>query len=601
MKAGTGNSEELFIAPALNVYSAGNGTCWISDHRYGRIHHSEDSLAALLPHLGAWRTLDGHIRAIEELGMGAAGSSMIGAAVRELEASGTLLSCSEFSRALAEQRAQPQRESIATITWCTRNRIEELARSVSSYRDSMSDSGKNATFMVFDDSTDAEIRRLNRGRLHQISPQIQYVGLEQKQRLAKQIIERGDGIDPKTVSFALFGLSGTYETTGANHNAMLLSTSGRMAISCDDDTISEFARMEDSKPVPVLSSAMDPTDYRFFESQDEIVAKVKFQRRDVLTLHGAALGASVGAVLAEQGGAGTWRSDTQLESCSATFARDLMRSGGTVAATATGVCGDCGLSDSRYLLAVQGHSRDLLMDSQSRYRAAALNRLLLRAVPHITVSNGTYFQATCVGLDNRLPLPPFFPVSRNSDGIFGQTLRSCFPHWYIAHLPWAVRHEPARGRHFVPEDLLNLSIRVPEIINLLLVTCERMMSQAAPMDRLDAMGRFFQDVAALPDGDFMEFLRTHYLIHASAYLEYFEAQLVVYGREPSFWANDVEAHLEAVRALPSDHQFCIPKDLREGRTDVEAIALTRQLVDQFGVLMESWPEILDAARSVSDL
>ena len=506
---------------------------------------------------------------------------------------------SSFARWLG-QKENRSRAGVSSVSWCTRNRSEELARSVVSYRNAITDAGGTPSFCVFDDSTDAGIRKLNRDRLLQISPRIRYVGLEEKQRLAHEIVARGSDIDPQAVSFALFGLPGFEDTTGANHNALLLTTSGETTFSSDDDTLCEFARLEESTSELELSSAMDPTEYRFFKSWDELHSTVRFERQDILTRHAEILGSSVGEFVTRSGVAGSGHLEARLERCSPSLVHTLMRNGGTVVATATGICGDCGLSDPRYLLAAQGHSREQLMKSETLYRAAASNRLLLRAAPRTTVSEGTYFQGACIALDNRLPLPPFFPVGRNSDGVFGQTIRAFFPDWYIAHLPWAVRHEPSVERHFLPGDLTALSIRIAEIVNLLLVTFERMVDQAPSMNRLDAASQFFQDVAALSEKDLLEYLRNRYLFHASRYVEYLEAQLLIHGRKPIFWVDDVEAHLERVRALPAGSDFCVPTDLQEGRSNEEALTLTRRLVNQFGMLLESWPEILAAARSIRE-
>jgi hypothetical protein len=583
--------EELYISAGLEVNSASGGMTWLTDGKTGRTELLEDAYSGLLPHLGAWRSLDGHAAAVAELGVGAGGSSMIHSAIRELVDRGLLLSRTEFIRALAGQAAVRPRVSIASISWCTRDRPEELARSVTSYRTALVDAGRAPAFIVFDDSTDPGVRKLNRDSLRRISPEIRYTGLEEKQRLAHEIVAQGDGIDPETMSFALFGLPRSGVTVGANHNAMLLATSGEMTFSCDDDTLCEFTRLDESTFEPELSSAMDPTEYRFFNSWKELSASVRFEQQDILARHAEILGGSAKELVAR---------NVALERCSPGFTHRLMKNGGTVVATASGICGDCGLADSRYVLATQGHSRERLMSSEALYRAASSNRLLLRVAPRMTVSDGTYFQAMCVALDNRLPLPPFFPVGRNFDGVFGQTVRACFPDWYIGHLPWAVHHQPAIERHFQPEDLVTLPIRITEIVNLLLATFESGLAQFPPMDRMDAAGRFFQDVAALPERDFLEYVRSHYLFHLSRYVEYLEAQLAIHGQKPEFWVDDVEAHLERVRALPAGSDFCIPTDLREGRSNDEALTLTRQMVDQFGVLMESWPEILAAAGSVRE-
>ena len=50
---------------------------------------------------------------------------------------------------------------------------------------------------------------------------------------------------------------------------------------------------------------------------------------------------------------------------------------------------------------------------------------------------------TFFGFDNRLLLPPFFPVQRNADGIFGLVLQKCVDGSRVAFLPSVLLHAPA--------------------------------------------------------------------------------------------------------------------------------------------------------------
>ncbi|MGA2478946.1 MAG: hypothetical protein ABSG63_09390 [Spirochaetia bacterium] len=226
----------------------------------------------------------------------------------------------------------------------------------------------------------------------------------------------------------------------------------------------------------------------------------------------------------------------------------LMTNGGVVAATSIGVLGDSGLSSSRYLLMLPDASRERLMASELLYRAAAENRLMRRSAAQTTISGGAYSQAMSVALDNSLNLPPFFPLGRNCDGVFGQTLRSCFPDHYIAHLPWAIRHLPPGHRAGGHEQVVDFVLHLTEIMNLLLVTFEGMSRDAVGLDRLYEAAGCFQDLASLGDVDFLEYLRTHYMPHLSRYVEYLDGLLQICRGQPDFWARGRITHREASRS-----------------------------------------------------
>ena len=73
---------------------------------------------------------------------------------------------------------------------------------------------------------------------------------------------------------------------------------------------------------------------------------------------------------------------------------------------------------------------------------------------------------TFLGIDNRHLLPPFFPVQRNSDGIFGHMLRKCVDGSHVAFLPWILLHAPEPPRSFTPDDLWTdaRTVRMADIV-----------------------------------------------------------------------------------------------------------------------------------------
>jgi hypothetical protein len=585
--------QELFIVAALDVLPAGGGLSWVRNRLSGKAELLEDSLSALIPHLAAWRTLEGHADALGSLGIGGRGNSMIAGALQELNAQGFLISDSQFRNSLGSQKKRA-RAGISSLSWCTRDRPEELKRSVGHYLKTAPAAGKAASMYVFDDSAEAAARTANRDALRGLSPSIRYMGVEQKKAFAQQIAKAGDGIDPETISFALFGLPECGVTIGANHNACLLATVGERMLSCDDDTLFDFVRSSGGATGVALSAVLDSTEYSFFKDENAMLQSVSPEHPNLLALHAEVLGSSVGECLARDA------AQISLENCSAGMVHALMTEGGVVAATSVGVLGDSGLESERYLLMLPDASRERLLASEPLYRAAAENRLMHRAAPRTTISGGAYFQAMCVALDNSLDLPPFFPLGRNCDGVFAQTLRSCFPDHYIAHLPWAIRHMPPGHRAGGHEQVVDFVLHLTEIMNLLLVTFEGMSRDAAGSDRLYEAAGFFQDLSSLGDADFLEYLRSRYMPHLSRHVEYLDGLLQIYRGQPDFWARDVESHIVKLQDLPMAPDFCIPVDLRQGRADSEAVGLTRQIVGVFGNLLEAWPEIRAAAFSLRE-
>lgn len=561
------DSDELYIAAGLEVHPAGSGRSWVHNRLSGSVLLLDDYLSALLPHLSEWRKLERHVASLEEVGISGLNPSSVLSQLRHLADLGLLVSRASFVGLLTRQPGVERKTHIASVTWCTRDRPNELARSIASFSDCFLPSDDVPVLVVFDDSTSESARKQNRDALRHISPQIRYMGESEKKKLTQEILARGDGINPDVVRFAVFGMGEVGITTGANHNAQLLSTIGDATVSADDDTICEFARSATVNDTVELSSAADPSDFLFFENKEALDAAVEFRKLDIRDTLKGVLGRSIGECVAQASIQGQSRAPL-LARCSTQFAQSLVTSGGTIAVAAMGTCGDSGLVGPRHMLTLQGLARDRLLGSESIYHAALANRLIVRAAPRTTIGNSTYCQTMCVGLDNFLPLPPFFPVGRSSDAVFGQTLRSCFPDLYIAYLPWAIHHEPPEKRSLAPGSVTDLPIRISEVMNLLLSAFEKSARAVQGMDRLEEAGRFLQDISSLTDQDFLQFIRGSCLSNLSRYVEYLDGLLAIYGHEPDFWAKDVESHIERLQELPTEPDFCIPADLRGGKGEI---------------------------------
>src|ERR1041385_6248774 len=97
--------------------------------------------------------------------------------------------------------------TISAITVPTCNRVEGLERTLLSFMTDSVQSGRTTEFVVADDSPDKSVRqryvRLLQKLSHEFPMPIRYIGLEEKIRFAKRLIEAGK-IPLDVVRFALF-------------------------------------------------------------------------------------------------------------------------------------------------------------------------------------------------------------------------------------------------------------------------------------------------------------------------------------------------------------------------------------------------------------
>jgi hypothetical protein len=111
------------------------------------------------------------------------------------------------------------------------------------------------------------------------------------------------------------------------------------------------------------------------------------------------------------------------------------------------------MASPRYYLSLAGASRERLIASPNAYRSAFRSREVLRTVRRPTVSAGPFCMTTFLGFDNRLLLPPFFPVQRNADGVFGLVLQKCVNGSHVGFLPSVLLHRPVAPRAFAPDEV----------------------------------------------------------------------------------------------------------------------------------------------------
>ena len=302
---------------------------------------------------------------------------------------------------------------ISTVGIVTRNRVASLVACVESYLEKCRRHGRNPEFVVTDDSLDTEAQDHARGALQSLGnhfgAQIRYAGRREKNRFA-EALARESAVPPKIIRFALFGDDRCALTTGANRNSLLLDTVDTFVLSVDDDTRCRIAAAPDAEDAVAFFSGYDPTEFWYFADRASADASIYFVDVDALRCHEALLGNAVANV-------------------------DDPAANGRVAITLHGLVGDPGMNSPRYYLGMSGPSRERLVASPDAYRSAFRSREVLRTVRRPTVSAGPFCMTTFFGFDNRLALPPFFPVQRNADGIFGLVLQKCVEGSHVAFLP----------------------------------------------------------------------------------------------------------------------------------------------------------------------
>jgi hypothetical protein len=480
---------------------------------------------------------------------------------------------------------------ISTIGFVTCNRTVALSRSVKSAIDNAIRSGRNPEFVVMDDSDErnAELnRQAMRAHVDTASVDLLYAGRREKEEFARLLATRSQ-VPPEVVRFALFDPEGCGHTVGANRNALLLDKVGSLILSLDDDVMCQTL----DSPSPgtgVRFSSRHWQDFWFYPDRESALREARFVERDILGAHEAFLGRGIGDVVCDQ----------QAEIDGADIGSQLLRSrvsgNGKILVTMPGVVGDSGMAFSWPFLMARGETHLRLTSSESCYRSALASKEVLKVSDRPTFDVSGLCMTTIIGLDNQDLLPPFMPVYRNEDGIFGAILAKYFDEEYSVHLPWAALHDAESGRGYWPtSDLL------PPHICDVLPTCIDAHAKPASRSRarrLESLGYYLSELGSLPFPEFEQLMRLFAFQQLSRLIVKLENVLREHADAPGYWTSGVEQTIELYQKAISnpDPTQAAWSDGKQKQDKFQR--LSQRLLRKYGELLCAWPSLVACAKDL---
>src|ERR1700730_8241293 len=170
---------------------------------------------------------------------------------------------------------------------------------------------------------------------------------------------------------------------------------------------------------------------------------------------------------------------------------------------------------------------------------------------------------TGAAIDNRAILPPFFPVLRGEDTIFGFMLGACVDGAYIGHLPFTLQHSPSELREVAPDAITDFARHASSFE--MEIACVRSFSALAgtsPAERMRGLGRQLGAIASLAPADFEEFLLLWVWRMKALTMERLTNDLETSSTAAASWKQDVQRYLETVRTSFAAGDYLVPPELR---------------------------------------
>jgi hypothetical protein len=478
---------------------------------------------------------------------------------------------------------------IDTIAVPTRNRSQSLKRAVESYAQNAAQYNRELQIVVVDDSDTLEVSTKNRHILNEIAKvyniDITYANRSIRKKYA-EVLAKYSEVPQHIIEFAILGDADCTSFHGANRNTILLDQLNNLCILADDDTICQT--VGDSIPFSNVNLTDElHHEHRYYSSFENLSSSVQINCPDLIGIHSRWLGQRLSSVLAEL-------NVSNVDGISDTYLKAITNENARIAITFLGTAGDSGMANNLSYLFEEGSSFERVTQSYKTYEMVRETRCLLKTVPEVTISKGRYCMTTNIGLDLRYDLPPFMPVQRNEDGVFGILLNHCCPHAFSGHLPIAILHDPPDLRtNHIEEAFRNL----PLISSNKLLSCIIQYlygNHYLKNVSFENVGEQLKNLGDLETTYFKLFVDEVAVQYTLARIKRAEEHLDRQKDAPDYWVSDIRQYIRVLEQGVAGESLCIPYDLNGSNN--ERIEVFRRIVGQYGSLLVNWRNITDAAK-----
>ena len=594
-------SEDQYTASAFRVGPLQAPSCSVFLSERSQLELVPSGLIrALLQHPG-FATLEEHAARV-------AGSLPAGsvdpAAVREdlgrLVKAGVLVSKREL---LAGDGGGTRPETrLETLAVPTRGRPAAVRRCLESFVAEGRRRGRDLKLVIADSTADPRAASAARAELRAWAAQREVslfeAGLGEKAAFGRRLAA-STGVDERLIELAL---GDRYQLgaadTGANRNALLLGLAGEPFLMTDDDTVADLRTLGDPAPGLVLSGEGDPTRPSLFRDRPSIERATRPATLDLLAQIEGTLGRSPRAIAAQHP-----VSAVRFESLDRALVGRLRAPGATVAAVSTGLWGDSGVRFPGFYLWSGSHLREQLCQGEARYLELAHSREMVRQVGATTLGSGAFVMSTCLALDGRQLLPPFTPVGRGEDLLFGQTLVGVSDGTFLAHLPCCVAHAPTDGRSARAPELWDRSrsVELPVIVEACLAMA-LVGIEAAPSGeaRLRLLGAHLEALAEHPWAELERLLRRQLWLWLARRLDTWDRELARHGASAPYWARDLSACRADLVEQARLRAPIVPVAFGRSSSSDDGAAALRAFIKDLGGLLRHWPTLIAGARKLRE-
>lgn len=458
--------------------------------------------------------------------------------------------------------------------------------------------GPHEELFLVDDSREPAHATRNRelvAEFNLTSPRnMHYVGAAAQRTILQQLIAKQPQ-DEAAIRFLLDRERwAAWHSYGLSRTLCLLLSVDRRCIILDDDILCRTTAPYQQRDG--ISFGGNMLELACFASEAELMQQATFLDSDPLSSHASCLGMPLAQAMAKLGAGELRASDLHGTEASLLNSLDI---DSPILVTQCGSWGDPGTADSKWFSSLGQDSIKRMLAAPGGLASASANRhyWLGCSRPNFKKS-ASMSQAT--GLDNTHLLPPYFPVLRGEDYLFGSMTSYLHPRsavldyaWCVPHLPLASRSGPVEPPS-AAKGGINLGAHY---------LTERMNKTVggSPQTRLGQLSLLLRELAESSNADLLTTFRMQLAQQHAKQLQNLARQLK---QAPALgsteWQNYLRQGMENVtRALASP---TTPADITQAQGELDEVAVLRQagiVMGEFGTALEAWPAIRESAGVIT--
>jgi len=365
-------------------------------------------------------------------------------------------------------------------------------------------------------------------------------------------------------------------------------------IMMDDDVICDV--FEPPATGKNVAFSDDSREARFYSTDDEWQQYQGTSSRDPVARHLQCLGLTVPEALGALG----IKSVTQrhFDNIPNWFASSL-GSNSRILVTQCGSYGDPGTGNNHWLIELIDDSRADLLKSEASVEMALNQRNSWngRTSPTIVPQSDI---SQISGFDNRELLPPYFPLFRFDDRLFGYMTRCLQPDSTSLYYDWSIPHRPIQQRGWTEdENNYYLSSGFPDFFLKYVDFYATEQESTNPLERYDGIADVFSELSQFETDKLMGLQAEYFEREKADYQTKITNSLRDSFHAPSGWQqylNRANKQIQASGApISSVELLAGTPGYLNGEGLVE---FWRTAWEEFGQGIRGWPEIRRAAREI---